>query len=503
MKEMLRARRWELAYPVALIGTCGALLGFRHLATLDGPLHVLHGHFFSWWLQGAEPGTATLRYDLGQFMPSFTDLIAWPLLQVLDGPQVHDVLAVLSILSLGLALWALAHRVEAANDLRLLLVLPWSIGYLFVLGFFNFYFGVAAAFGVFAWHLSRQRSAPTTLVGLLVGGLACYLIHRGALFLLALLVGAHELRHVLQWRQIPARKRGQVVVLLLPVALVGVYALAFLYADRLKVPEERQPLMELLSLRPLLMLDRAAEQVYRLGFGLLLAGALLMALFGKFDNRPSGMQAIGLSGVGLLVASLVIRSPGADLHYFCERAQWLGVLLLILWSCTVPVRLSYATLLGVAALCLHGARLLYMEQRTAPMAHQRNELMSAIPQFPPQSLVIPVFREANFLLMHQAAWLMIEHDGLVLSRRDKFWLSARTPEGLAWRKRFGRRFYDADHSSSYLELLRQERGQVLVIGTDTAAKDSSWQALSPILNGPLRRDWKNNYAELFKSVEGL
>lgn len=114
------------------------------------------------------------------------------LLHLFSPMQAERVLLALIVTIMGLGAYALA-RAFARPNVLVLLVLPFTYGFLLVLGFHNFLLGVGLAL-LFAgiWLRSRRVGIVQYLL-LLIATLVLYHTHSMALIFFLLLCGMHEL----------------------------------------------------------------------------------------------------------------------------------------------------------------------------------------------------------------------------------------------------------------------------------------------------------------------
>lgn len=472
------AGRWFL---VAVAINALAVGCFRHLATLDGPLHVLHGWMLGERIAGRHPGSHGLHYAVEKADPRITDAITWPVLRLAGPDAAHQALAAATLLLLGMACFAWWRSVGAHHGQGPWLVLPVIIGEPFILGFFPYLLGVAVALFAVAWSRMQRTVSVRVVLGAAAWLLACALVHRGALFLLAALMAGELLaryRGGWRWSALSMTERASLAAACITVVVAGLAGIGFLWRERIVTAAARDPFLHGLTGRPLVLVDAEREAPLLL----LLAGPLVLvtivALSERARSKDGRADGLAWAAGSLLLASLLLRSPGADLHYFVERAQWTALLFIALVLSVWSPRTRLIRWVILLVMLVHGTRLVFLEHRMAQRREPHQQLLAAIGSLSPGAVVLPVFRTTDHLRTHEAAHVMMRHDGFVLSRREPWWYRRGTPAAEWMRRHVGGRLYDP----AWLRALRQGPAplpmpEVLVIGADTSARDSSWTGL--------------------------
>lgn len=410
-----------------------ALLAFRHFLSLDGPMHLLHAAVLRDALAGkvrAAEGlwVATDRLDL-----NLGDLLLIGLSGVVHPFFLHKLLAVVAITTLCMG----ARRLSRAHGKDLnaawLLVLPFSFGFVLILGVFHFIIAAGLAFALCGWWVSRPRLRWRELVLLALGCALGTFAHRSGGALLLLLAGVHE--GVLRisdpaawrarWSALPRRLPAILVVSGIGLCVM-VLSLRF-SASPVHPHEEHRPLEELLTLRPMLLLDSVGERPFRIGLGIALLALMGVALWSRRSTKALGpADALLISAVIFLLISL-IRTPKTELLYITDRAQWLALVLLACWLGVqhLPATLMRLTLMGLLA--MHGLRLVQLERRMMALGVHDEQALDAARFFEHGALVVPVVLDDDWLARHRTAYAAIGHDGIVFTGRDHLRFCWKTP----------------------------------------------------------------------------
>ncbi|MBK6540050.1 MAG: hypothetical protein IPG10_01945 [Flavobacteriales bacterium] len=322
------ARSWtdKVLLTLCLIGVLAPLC-FRHVLTLDGPLHVQHAAMLGHRLFGEGPGGHGVHVALINVWPRATDVVALPLLKMFGPAAAERGLVVCSALLLLLTCQA---WMRSAGDLAYLFALVPSLcfGQLLVLGFFGFLWSVSFVLLAWArWNKWRQTGGTFPLMLLLWCALAAW-SHRSALpLLLPLMVATQEGIAFIRSRQF-----GKGALLLLVGATTAVGALvAVVRTVPLEPVRTRDPWRDLWQLRPLLLMDEVAERQLLLAYGAFLLCAIALAVHARWRSAWNTSDVLLPLTAVLLIGSLAVRTPMADLLYLADRAQWLALLLLALW----------------------------------------------------------------------------------------------------------------------------------------------------------------------------
>ncbi len=436
-----------------IVANAMCILVFRCFITLDGPMHVLHSAVLMDAMGERTFSASGLQYDLGAIDIGLLDPIAMLLLLLFTPELVEACLAAIALLMFGLGALAYVRAYGGVVPLLAVWVLLFSYSIILLLGFLPFVFAV----GLCMWLAARWVKVPaiTWRMALcdIVAVCLCLVTHRAALLMLALLLGAHETLLFLSDRaafrsrwSFPPRRLAFVLVGCSVSGVATVVVWMFFFSPVFEPVGQRAPLNDLLRLRSLLLVDEHAEHGFLFGLAVLMFGSVALAVRGCLRERTPWVQHAPLfAGVVLILGSLLIRTPWAYLHYFPERAQFFGLLLLMLW-CALHVRVS--KLVGICVvgiIALHVVRTVYIEHRMAQYTHERAAVVEVARHLEPGTLVATFQCNTDWLLLHQFAYLSIRHQGIVLSKRDKIWIERtsiaakaldkaimRRPEDPAW-----------------------------------------------------------------------
>lgn len=463
---------------VVLLAFALAPLAFRHVRTLDGPLHVLHADHLAHTLAGDAPGGHGLVVDLSRDLPRATDLIALPVLRLAGPFAAQRALVVVAMGLVLLASWCMVRRLNPTNPWASLLVLPVATGQLLLHGFFGFLLGTACA--VLAWdRWCAWREGGRRWMVALGFALAAAWCHRSAPLLLVLLVTWSE---VLRQRG-PGNRRGWWALGLgVSLACAAMPVWQALQRTPLEPARTVDPWAAVLGLHPLVLLDAEAERPL-----LLATAALLLALWaiarrsGRSAAHRADVVLWGLAGVMLAVA-LLVRTRMSGLLYLPDRALWLALLLFALGvAVRLPARRVVFVLLGGICL-LQVGRTLLLERRWAPYSTAQDDLVAMAKALPEDAVVAVAHRGADWLLHNAAADLCTLHDGLVLAGRGDHWYARGTPQAERMRVLLAGRMCDG-YWLRHMARTPSERfvDAVLVLGPDTGATDACAGAWAPTL----------------------
>jgi hypothetical protein len=424
-------RRWFL--PALLVLNASALLAFRHFVSLDGPMHLLHASVLRDALSGKVRGAEGMWVDTGSLDLNLGDLLLIGLSGVVHPFILHKLIAALAVTCVCAGAWRLTRAYGKDVNAAWLLVLPFAIGFVLVLGFFHFIIAAGIALGLCGWWVSRPSVHWRELVLLVLGCAMGTFAHKAGGAMLLLLIGIHEavlrISDPIAWRAhwsgLPLRLPTALAAL---GAVLGIAVLAMRFSTSPVHPhEEHRPLEEMLTMRPMLLLDSVGELPFRIALGAALVVLMASALW--FRRRTKALKpsdALLINAVLLLLASL-IRTPRTELLYITDRAQWLALLLIACWLGvqTMPAKLMRVTLFGLLA--LHSLRLALVERRMNDVGHLDEAALDASRYFEPGALVVPVVLDDHWLARHRTAYAAIGHDGIIFTGRDHLRFGWKTP----------------------------------------------------------------------------
>ena len=433
--------RWGKWLWFLVIANAACVLFFRCFITLDGSLHVLHAAVLKDAIGDRAFTAHGLRYTLDGIDIGVLDPIAMLLLAVLPPTAVEVALGAVALLAFA---WGAVTYVRAYGNAQPVLAvwaLPLAFSFPLLLGLFPFVF----AMGLCLWLAARWVRVDAISWRVLLWSLAalalCMAAHRGAVLLLVLLTGVNEVLLFCGDRE-AFRKRWAIVPERIALIAFAAFAISgaavavhFLFFRRVYEPVgDRAPLTDLLHLRSMLLLDHHAEAPLLIAVAALMLLSLVLAVRALLLHpAPLVKYAPLITAVLLLLASVLVRTPWAYLHYFAERAQLFGLLLLMLW-CALHVRSSrWSLALAACILGLHTMRTVYLERRMAHYADERRLTREVLAYLQPNSIVAPVYCEEDWLLLHQFAGIAADHKGIVLTKRDKVWVERYGPTAEALR----------------------------------------------------------------------
>lgn len=412
-------RHW---IPALIVANAVALLCFRHFVSLDGPMHLLHAAVQKEAWLGITRATEGIRVDASAQDLNLGDLLLIPLVGVVCPFFLHKLLAVVAVTSVCLGAWRLAHACGRVNA-AWVLVIPCSFGFVLILGLFHFMIGAGLAMWALGWWVSRPALRWKEL-GLLV--LLCALstfAHAACGALLLLLIATHELVILLgdraAWRsRWVALPRWLVPALVTVCAIIAIGAIAMRFSGAPVQPHEpHRPVRELLTLRPLLLLDSARERPFRIAIGAVMLALIGLAMVGRLKHGVRHGDGLLACAILLLLIS-VVRTPRTELMYITDRAQWLALLLVACWLSTRSLPVRPLLVLAAAVIVLHTVRQVYFERRMADLRPRDRAVRLAGTAFEPDALVVPVVLGGDWLTRHITAYAAVRHRGLVFTGRD-------------------------------------------------------------------------------------
>ncbi|MBP6390029.1 MAG: hypothetical protein KA175_12100 [Flavobacteriales bacterium] len=469
-----------------------APLCFRHVLTLDGPLHVQHAAMLGHRLFGEAPGGHGVHVALEGIWPRATDMVALPILKLFGPAMAERGLVVVSALLLLLACHAWM-RTTGVTSYLFALMPSLCLGQLLVLGFFGFLWGVALVLLAWArWITWRRIGGNFPMAFVLCSALALW-SHRSALQLLLLMVATQEGIQFVRSRHV---WKGALLLLIGAITAVGTL-LAVVHTVPLEPVRAVEPWRDLWQLRPLLLMDGMAERPLLLAYGALLLGAIALAARARWRSAWNASDALLPLAALLLIGSLAVRTPMADLLYLADRAQWLALLLLALWCAVNVPRSRIALALAAFALIVHAGRMLLLERRMAPFAEYHHDLMRAVQQLPERGVVAVAHRGDDWILHNAGAHVSTVYNGMLLDKRGGLWYTRGTPEAERLRELIGGRMCEG-YWLRHMERDPEERfvDAVLVIGPAEAVGDSCAIAFQPVLDRAMRTTFANGNASV-------
>ena len=418
-----RLMRWGI--PGIFLVSAAWMLWIPSFPTLDGWTHL---HTARLLFEGHEDGVYCSNPAM---VPNRVGHLVLGALQVILPTLVAErVLLAIIILGIGLGAHALAQAFGAkGGGALMLLVLPFTVNFLLVLGFHNFLLGFGIALLLAAWWVALERIAWWHTMALLVCGLLLFYTHTMALVFFLLITGTHEIAVLIGLRE---RKdlhvRGaRIKALLLFVAMVLPAVVLFLLFNATQHAEwgtvdRSANLRQLFDLQSLVLYGKETEAKFTYAIKLLLIAGLGIAIAGRVWSeapcKPRHGDVALLVGVLLLVLYFVLPDSSGYASYITLRLQLMALVLLIVWMAAQPI--SPAVTLGpvVMILLLHNARSGHISESMAPLAEKQDQLLQAAGQLPDGAITLPISTEDNWLLGHASSLLAVERDVVLLDNYE-------------------------------------------------------------------------------------
>lgn len=391
---------------------------FPAFPTVDGSTHSLTAKLILDGFTGdPDPNIAVGSY----WVPNALGHYALVALQLLLSPATAErALLFLILFGMGIGLFRLCQACGNRTPWAALLVLPFSYNFLLVMGFYNFLLGLVLALFVLAYAFQRTTPLGRTWAVFLVGSLVVLWCHAMAFFFLALVITIKALLQHLPGLRKPIMRREafwgllRTALLLLPGALL--FLLFTTSQDaRWGEADMAKSLKELVDLRILVLYSFEIERPYVLFFTAMIVALLVRAVIevrysgvGTLMDQPS--TALLLSALVTLALYFILPDSTGYASFLSQRLQFMFLLLLIGWAaCVVPFDHWSIPLLAVV-LCIHAARLDYMNDLMAPHAAKERALAEASTAMPAHTNVLPINFEPDWMFGHQAAGLGLYND---------------------------------------------------------------------------------------------
>lgn len=390
--------------------------------TLDG---WTHSHTARMLMQGPSEGIfcenpGIVPNRVGHFLLGALQIVLPPL-------TAERVLLAMIMLGLGTGAYALS-RSFGGRSAAALLILPFTVNFLLVLGFHNFLLGLAMALWFAAWWTTRSRATWMTYALLTLASFLLFYTHTTALVLFYMLVGMHELtlfsgpRERVEGKPTgrPWRKLLFFTIACLPAGLLFLkfnssQATAWGEVDR------SANLRELFDLRSLVLLGDV-ESKFNYAMKLVLIGSMLLALYARSQRptplRPRHSDAPFLVGLLLLVLYFVLPDSSGYASYITVRLQLMALILFIVWIAIQPIDRPATLAIAAMVLLLQHARTGHYEKELAPIAERRDQLLEAASHLPEGSVVLPFSTEDNWLLGHVSSLLAVERNVALLDNYE-------------------------------------------------------------------------------------
>lgn len=389
--------------------------------TLDGWTHL---HTARMLFEGAPEGVYCT--NPGMVPNRVGHLLLGALQYVLPALVAERVLLALLVFGTGAGAWALARSLGSANPL-ILLVLPFTINFMLVLGFHNFLLGVALALLFAAAWISVRRLTWKPLVLLLVGGLLLFYTHTTALALFLLLLGAYEAALFFGLKErttsLPGGRWGSIALVLAACLPAVLLFLDFNAAQQSAwgIVDRAANLRDLFDLRSIVLYHYGAEEKFTYTLKLVLVACGLVAGIARWHAhrlRPVPSDAPLVIAVLLFALYFILPDSSGYASYITVRLQWMALLLFITWVALQPVPVIATLPLVAMVLLTQQARNGYISQAMAPMAERTQQVMDIARTIPAGSVVLPISMEDNWQLGHIASLLAVERDIVLLDNYE-------------------------------------------------------------------------------------
>lgn len=412
---MERTRPWLERTILGIMVLSGLwILTVPSFPTLDGWTHLHTARMLSDGQYGQLfcSNTGPLPNQMGHWVLA-------ALLHVLPPLQAERMLLAAIITLMGIGGFALA-RAFGRTNLLVLLILPFTYGFLLVMGFHNFLLGLGLALCFAAWWVQPSAKGKVQYVVLMVLGIVLYLTHTMALVFFLGICGIHELMVVTGLHARPIGWTQGRLKTLLPFALAVLPALLlFLWFNMGQEKdwgqvERGELLRELIDLRYLVLYSRETEVKFTYAMKLILTGSIILAFFHRITPVQAGSWKprhadllLMLSGLFLLLYFTIPDSAGFA-GYISLRLQLFALLCLILWMSLQPVPLPAALGPAIMLILLHQARLNHIKEFVAPLATPREQVLDAARHIPEGAVVLPIHVMENWELGHIPSLLAVE-----------------------------------------------------------------------------------------------
>ncbi len=282
-------------------------------------------------------------------------------------------------------------------DAPALLLLPVLLGQLFVLGFYNFLWGVAVSLWCAAWWGGARRSGSGNWAGLFAATVLVWCCHGSCVPFLLVLVLASELRMTtpaVWWRM------GGVGL-----AFVPAFTALALFDHRQQV--EGEPMMPAEGVRTIVQLqwsvwyDAQREVLLTALLGAALVLAVVMAARHRTEAGRRAWPLLAAAGT-LLLAGFIVPDDLGYASYIGLRIATLAMLVLVLWAlAAMPQRPWAFAVLSALALCVVAGRLVLAAREGRQALPEREVVEHAARTMRPGDLVLPIWRDDRWNMQHR------------------------------------------------------------------------------------------------------
>jgi hypothetical protein len=413
---MIRMQAWTERLILGIMVLNGVwILAIPSFPTLDGWTHLHTARMMAAGRYGQlyceNPGM--VPNQMGHW-------VLMTLLRIFSPMHAERVLLALIVTTMGLGSYVLARAFARPNPL-VLLVLPFTYGFLLVMGFHNFLLGVGLALLFAGWWVRAQRVGIPHYAALLAATILLHQTHSMALVFFLLLCGTHELAIATGYH---SRTEGWAKGRIFPMVAFAVAILpAIVLFLRFNLAQDNEwvagntdHLRELIDLRYLVLYARENEEKFTYAMKLILFGSVALALVHRFVPTVVSRWKLEhtdllllLSGLFLLLYFTVPDSSGYA-GYISLRLQLFALLCLILWTAmqTIPLATTIAPTLMV--IMVHQARLNHIKEFMAPLAGTRDLVLDAASHLPEGAVVLPIHTVSDWALDHIPSLLAVERN---------------------------------------------------------------------------------------------
>lgn len=504
--DPLRERGWQILISLVVANALSLFL-FRWFTTLDGPTLALRAAVIESSWTTPKYLADGVAYDVARLPAGPSELIMMAFLKIGGPAFAQTAFGVLALLMLGLSVIALLRGLDVRPHVAVILLLPLSFNYLLVLGVFAFLLSTAMAFATVAWWISIKRLKVLHVFMLLVSLFLCSLVHRSGGPVALVLLACCELTvwrsqpnaYRTRWSFAPMKVRLFIIGFVTCALALLIHRMQLLSSIQGASLSNRSPFLDLVGFRPFLLFDRSEEVPYLLALGVLFVSLAALALWSRLKHPRTLLPVDGLAAcaLALIMASLLVRNRLADMLFLAERAQTLAFILLALWAVAQP-RSLISVCLSVLVAAVHIARIVHTEGKMAGLEARTKSILAAGTDCAQGSVIVPITLEPNWLLTHNAAYLAIDHPGIVMTTRDHLnFTTDSVPVDPFWWY-LNHRYGPWDWFGAHVARRNPPRiDHVLVIGNDPVLRDSIMGSVQPVLDSAYWITRDDGYSKLY------
>lgn len=388
-----RAFRWVLLIIAALF-----LLqdGFY---TLDGWAHMANARLMlAKWM--GDPALVGFVHFNPEPVPNwFGHAMLAALMAVLPALWAEKVHWVLLVLAMAIGGQRFVQAWSGRTDLRVLLLLPIFLGHLFVLGFYNFLWGVAASLWCAAWWCATKDEHWSRWPKLLLCTVLVWTCHGSCVPFFFALIGAIS---VADRRPVSIRRLLLTGLMFLP----AFFALWFFNAHQqqnwsgLALSELAH---RLARLDWSVWYDHSRERPITVALGAALLLGIVAAWLERGKQKGRRGWPLPALGSSLLIAYFLIPDDTGYASFISLRLASLSALVFALWICTVPSFRPWVSMVvgGLALFVLSGKVVIGAREARQACDH-RDVLLRAATHLRSGDVVLPIWRDDRWLYQHRA-----------------------------------------------------------------------------------------------------